>query len=110
MRTITAIALPPALEELEAIPAPVIADTIERLLEALDRRDGDPDEEELGLEDSFEDHFGKFGTEGPGCAVADEDFGIDDERHDDDDPAEDDDPGGGNVTDEPHDGEAEDGI
>ena len=44
---------------------------IEKAINILDRLDGDPDFEELGLEDSFEDHAGKFDTEGAGCPVAD---------------------------------------
>jgi len=95
-------------KRLAHLPADVIAESIEELIAVLDERGGDLDLEECGLEDSFQDHA--HWRDGPGCPVADIDFGIDDERHDDDDPKEDDDPAGGNVTDEPHDGCAEDGL
>jgi hypothetical protein len=57
----------PSPGKLAIVPAPVIANAIERLIEALDGRDGDPDLEELGLEDGFVDLPG----EGPGCPISD---------------------------------------
>lgn len=41
----TAIALPPLPEELEAVPRPVLVDTITRLIDHLDERDPEPDRE-----------------------------------------------------------------
>ncbi len=104
------ITMPPRPDELETIPAPVIADTIEKLLEVLDGRDGDPDVEPNGDElddpgDLQDAAWIEWNTMRGAAKIGPNLAG----EHEDD-AAEDDDPGGGNVTDEPHDGEAEDGI
>lgn len=53
-----------------------IENAIEALVGLLDAFQPDPDLEEVGLEDSFEDHRGKAMTHGPGCPVADIDHGA----------------------------------
>jgi hypothetical protein len=65
-----------------------IADAVDALLAYLDAKQGDTDLEETGIEDSFMLHASPFLPGGAGCPVADE--------------------GGGNVTDEPHDGDGDD--
>ena len=66
-----------------------LADFIDLLIALKDVAERPADDEENGLEDSFQHHAYGYGA---GCPVADPDAGVDDERHDNDDPAEEDDP------------------
>lgn len=81
-----AIAIPPDPAVLAAIPASMIADTIERLIAELDARDGDPDVERNGDENDssgdegepyFDDPRSVHG-DGPGCLISDDDSAVDD--------------------------------
>jgi hypothetical protein len=64
-----------------------LGETIEALIEVLDRIAGDPDYEETDAEDSFAlpERARQFAAGLPGCVVGD--------------------PGGGDIVDEPHDAE-----
>lgn len=101
------IPIPPDPALLTSIPAAMLADTIERLIEALDQRAGDADLEPNGDEEDF--GVTDFSSNDPGYRLAmyrdaDEALrGMEDDE--DDDPPEEDDPPGGNITDEPHDAE-----
>jgi hypothetical protein len=86
---------------------------VEYLLELIDQIDGDPDleiadEPEWGGDEADAGWIEWHTMHGPQARGATIAGGHEDAEEDD--PAEDDDPGGGNVTDEPHDDESEDGI
>lgn len=74
-------ALPP---NLAAMPRNAVHDLIELLIVELDARDGDPDVEangdeldgDQGAEDAFMSHSQHMA--GPGCAISDPDFAVDD--------------------------------
>jgi len=96
------VALPPRIADFlgaKAAPRTLVESIIEELVETLDAADGDTDLEEIDVEDSFvlSDIAHGFAADGPGCIASDpdcgveddfrgfdpeEDFGIDDVRHD----------------------------
>lgn len=79
-------------------PLPELDRAIEALIDFRNALDGDPDAEETGAEDSFQDHV----DDGAGCPVSDP-GGCEHDGREPCEDDEDDDPAGGNVTDDPHD-------
>lgn len=82
-----AAALPLALLE-QAIPSLTrdeLAALAERVIDRLDEIDGDPDEEQPDVEDSFVITWqARANSTGPGCPIADCDHGVEDLPHDED--------------------------